>query len=495
MLAASALVLATAAGLAAGCIKEKESLIVVSITAAADLPDANAVDITVGGTQRSYALAGLTRMTPVRRGIYVDSKTVGHVTVQVSVRAGTPCIIFGSNIMTTVPSAGATVNVEAKLSAIGPCTGGGTDAQGDTGGGTDAHTDTGGATDTRNDTGGANDTRAETGGTSDARGETGGGGLTPSLNNCREVSHAKTTDCNTDDPTIFSVAISPDGQLVATGGDDGRVKIWRFDGFNLNPEGHVLPGTGYGIVAWSPDGSLLAAGWQGGIDIYNTSSWTRQVMLLVTNTIYDLAFTPDGTQVISIDSDNLYAHNLTTPAALHTQPITELNWFMAVSPASSSPPVVAVGTQTGTVRVFTHTASGFVSAGQPLVADANGFHTMSVKFSNDGKLLAAGNSSGQLMLWSYPITSTTPTSPVVDVGTPTLSDDVNTIAFSPNGTVMAVGGGFFGSLSTWPIAPPRTNLATTTLVSSDVLSIVFSPDGRAIIGGEYKCGMVVVCAD
>ena len=102
-----ALVLAATAGLAAGCIKEKESLIIVSITAEIDLPDANQVDIVAGTTQRGFALTGLTRMVPVRRGIYVDAKTVGEVSVQVSLRAGTPCAIYSKSSTASVPSAGA----------------------------------------------------------------------------------------------------------------------------------------------------------------------------------------------------------------------------------------------------------------------------------------------------------------------------------------------------------------------------------------------------
>ena len=34
---------------------------------------------------------------------------------------------------------------------------------------------------------------------------------------------------------VQAVAISPNGQLVATAGDDRRVKIWNFDGGTLVP--------------------------------------------------------------------------------------------------------------------------------------------------------------------------------------------------------------------------------------------------------------------
>jgi hypothetical protein len=466
--------------LAGACAKEKDSLVIVGITAQGELPSATSAEIAVGANHQTFALAGLNATTAVRRGLYVDSKTVGDVSVQATVLAGTPCLIYSKTGTVNIPNAGATVEVALALTLVGPCTPG-TDA------GVDGPTGSGGGTGGRLDAGGAG-----TGGRVDAGTASG-----PSLASCVEFNHAATTDCTNDDPIVYSVAFSPDGQLVATGGDDHRVKIWRFDGKTLTAEGHVLPGMGgYGMVAFSPDGTMLAVGWSTGIDIWSTSTWIRQRTLVVADTVFDLAFTPDGAQIMSIDaSGNLYAHNIGTAAALHTLAIPEKTWYLAVSPASSSPAVVAVATQMGTVRVFTHSSTGFVSITPQLLVTSTDTHPLSVAFSRDGRYVAAGNGSGQLGLFAYPVVSANPSSPIIDVGTPTLSDDVNAVAFSPDNLTVAVGGGFLPSISTWPLAGQRANLATTFNPSQDVYSITYSPNGKAIVAGEHNCGLVMVCAD
>jgi WD40 repeat protein len=381
--------------------------------------------------------------------------------VTATTRFGSPCVIYANTNTVVVPAAGATVEIDLTLVPSGSCGGG------------------------------------DTGGT----GGTGGGSLPPSLSHCTEYHHSDVTcdlTAGVGDPIVYSIAFSPDGTLVITGGDDGQAKVWRFDGRTLVAEGHVLRGTGYGVVAFSPDGTTVAVGWTGGIDLYSTSTWLRLRTLTTTagNRIYDLAFTPDGVYVISIDIGNLYAHAVATTTALHTVAIADSTWALAVSPAASAAPGVAVATQSGTVRLFTHAATGFVlSTSAPLEVDLVGAIARSVRFSPDGRLLAAGGGDGLLHLWNYPITSTAPTVPDIDVGTPVLTDDLNMAAFSPDGRYLAIAGAFNPSLTTWNSAAPRSLINTKADPTYDLISVAFSPDGAALIAGEVDCGLVLVCAD
>ena len=109
----------------------------------------------------------------------------------------------------------------------------------------------------------------------------GGGSVTPpSLTACMEYDHNDANDAPCDDDNgisnweIWSLAFSPDGRLLATAGDDGRVKIWNFDGHTLTASGHVISTNGQTYVAFSPDGATLVVGSNGKLVTYNTASWT-----------------------------------------------------------------------------------------------------------------------------------------------------------------------------------------------------------------------------
>ena len=118
---------------------------------------------------------------------------------------------------------------------------------------------------------------------------------------------------------VYSVAFSPDGKTLASGSDDNTIRLWNVDTgeteriltghageFEGVDNGHSSV-EGVKSVAFSPDGKTLASG--GGdnvIHLWDIGTGKREMTLVGhTHWVFSLAFSPDGKTLASgsVDSD------------------------------------------------------------------------------------------------------------------------------------------------------------------------------------------------
>ena len=328
--------------------------------------------------------------------------------------------------------------------------------------------------------------------------------------------------------TAISVSFSPNGRTIAGGNWSGTIYLWdAITGVRIRTlTGHT---GNVESVAFSPDGSTLASGNLGydSINLWDAITGVHiRTLTGHTGNVESVAFSPDGSTIASASWDDTIrlwdavtgAHKQTLTG--HTRPVNSVSF----SPDGST---LASGSWDHTIRLW-DAATG--AHKQTLTGHTGG--VLSVSFSPDGSTIASGSWDHTIRLWdavtgAHKRTLTGHTRPVNSVvyspdgktlasgegwtdyliplegrndntiwtirlwnavtGVPkrTLTghtDDIESVAFSPNGRILASGSDD-GTIRLWDAAsgaPKRT----FTRHTDDVESVSFSPDGRTIASGS-----------
>ncbi len=96
--------------------------------------------------------------------------------------------------------------------------------------------------------------------------------------------------------SIFVLDWSPtDSDLLATGGRDGRVRVWDVStGELVVTPANSLFSRGIASVRWSPDGQRLAASTSGVVKLLEARTGAEQLAFPVTGVVDEVDFSPDG---------------------------------------------------------------------------------------------------------------------------------------------------------------------------------------------------------
>jgi WD40 repeat protein len=265
---------------------------------------------------------------------------------------------------------------------------------------------------------------------------------------------------------VHGIAFSPDGKLLASGSQDGTVKLWDL---GARRETATLQSHKEAViaVAFSPDGTYLAScGQDSPIRLWDVASRREAGIFRGSRGVWHaLAFSPDGKWLANGTPEGpVQLWDVTS-----RRPIASLKghsrWVNTVA-FSPDGQMLASGSDDGTVRLWEVTSKQSVG----LLQGA----TLSVAFSPDGKRLLAGGGDGTIKLW--------------ELGTRRLlaafkgheRDNVNGVAFSPDGKIMASVG---DTVKLWnAVSQPST--APFVQQKAAFHALAFSPDGRTLGTGD-----------
>ena len=271
---------------------------------------------------------------------------------------------------------------------------------------------------------------------------------------------------------VTSLALSPDGQILASAGADGTIGLWDTSGYPIGqPMNPVTNGLTPALksVAWSPDGKTIVSGdYEGTIRVWNISGKLIGERLKGhQGEVWSIRFSPDGLTIVSGGQDGTIRLWDTNGKPVGKPFKGHKGWIGSIALSPDGKTIVSGG-EDKKVRLWNRQGQ---LIGQPWTGHEKA--VLSVAFSADGKTIASGSYDGQIRLWN---TSGKP------IGQPFKVPEgewIESLAFSPTGSVI-VSGGSDGSISLWDLGGnPLLSHPIIGHVGS-VESVAFSPDGKTI---------------
>ena len=268
---------------------------------------------------------------------------------------------------------------------------------------------------------------------------------------------------------LYTVTVSPDESLIATGGRDGVAKVWDIEFreimFTLTGHTDVVS-----YVAFSPDSKYLATGsLDGTTKVWDISSEGVSEWLTVaghTRVVMGTDYSSDGQKIATASWDKkvIVWDVINGRKLLTIQEFDEALGSVAFSPDRAQ---IVTGDHSGTVKVWNADTGKLI---QSFLAH-NTSGDIDARFAPNGKIIGSGGADGIARLWD------------VDSGELIRSleghtDVISRVAFSPNGSLFATAS-WDGTAKVWQVSNGEL-LITLTTDSGSVRNVDFHPNGKLL---------------
>ena len=271
---------------------------------------------------------------------------------------------------------------------------------------------------------------------------------------------------------VNCLVFSPDGHILASGGEDGTILLW----YRSTGSQKVLTKSTKSVsnLVFSPDGKTIASGSGGTIRFWDTITGEEKDALTgLPGHINNLSFSPDGKTIVSVtwgDGEVCISNIITgKPQKTFTVRMTDSVFSVAFSPDGK---IVAIGNSDGNIYL-----SDLNTEKLKFILTGHSEDVQRVVFSPDGRTLASSSYLDETVrIWN------------VDTGEHrrTLTEhtgDIEGLAFSPDGKTLASSGSGDGTIRFWDVHTGDEKHAVRGH-TDDIFSVAFNPDGQFVASGH-----------